>query len=390
MVKQRGAGRSRVQFSGKCGILNEFALLRVQYSPTLVHQTFLMTRSQTFVLLLLAVLSLTFTSCGSKAQGEAPKPGAAGGPLVVDGVVLVPRPLDNIVRSSGTVLASESVDLIAEAAGRVEQIAFREGAHVSKGDLLVKINDDDLQAQLKKTDLQIQLATEQEKRQKQLFGINGISQEQYDIALNQVNTLKADKENLIASIRKREIRSPFDGVIGLRYISEGSYVSPSTRIASVQKIDPLKVDFAIPEKYADDVRVGDPVTFSNDEANLNFTGKLYAIEPKIDPLTRTLQLRALCENRKETIFPGAYVQIELRLKKIADALLVPSQAIIPVLKGQSVMVKRNGVAASIPVQTGIRTASDVQILSGLRAGDTVLTTGLMQARPGSPVIVTVK
>ena len=356
----------------------------------LKHRTFLMTRPLSFPLLFIALFSLFFSSCGSKAQGEAPKQAGGGGPLVVDGVVLAPRPLDNIVRSSGTVLASESVDLIAEAAGRVEKIAFREGSHVSKGDLLVKINDDDLQAQLKKTELQIQLATEQEKRQKQLFGINGISQEQYDIALNQVNTLKADKENLTASIRKREIRSPFDGVIGLRYISEGGYVSPSTRIASVQKINPLKVDFAIPEKYADDVRVGDIVTFSNDEAKLNFTGKLYAIEPKIDPLTRTLQLRALCENRKETIFPGAYVQIELRLKKIADALLVPSQAVIPVLKGQSVLVKRNGVAVSVPVQTGIRTASDVQILNGLRAGDTVLTTGLMQARPGSPVVVTIK
>jgi membrane fusion protein (multidrug efflux system) len=346
----------------------------------------------THIIPVLAALSilLTLPSCTSKSQGDTPKAGASGAPMTVNGVIIVPQELDNVVRSSGSVLASESVDLVTEAAGRIEKIAFTEGTHVKKNDLLVKINDDDLRAQLKKTELQIQLASDQEKRQKQLYEINGISKEQYDIALNQVNTLKADRENLITSIRKREIRSPFDGIVGLRYISEGGYVSQTTRIASIQKINPLKVDFSIPEKYADDVRVGDIVEFSSDETHLDFTGKLYAIEPKIDPVTRTLQLRALCDNKNEKIFPGAYVQIELRLKKIPDALMIPSQAIIPVLKGQSILVKRKGVVVALPVKTGIRTASFVQILNGLNAGDTVLTTGLMQARPGMPVNVVIK
>ncbi len=349
-----------------------------------------MNKIQTILLLSALSFLLSLTSCSSKSQGDTPKAGPQGAPLSVNGVVIVPQELDNIVRSSGTVLASESVDLVTEAAGRIEKIAFTEGTHVKKNDLLVKINDDDLRAQLKKTELQIQLASDQEKRQKQLYEINGISKEQYDIALNQVNTLKADRENLVTSIRKREIRSPFDGIVGLRYISEGGYVSQTTRIASIQKINPLKVDFSIPEKYADDVRVGDLVEFSSDETHLDFTGKLYAIEPKIDPVTRTLQLRALCDNKNEKIFPGAYVQIELRLKKIPDALMVPSQAIIPVLKGQSILVKRKGVVVALPVTTGIRTASFVQILSGLNAGDTVLTTGLMQARPGMTVNVIIK
>ena len=341
-------------------------------------------------LFILFLSSLIISSCGSKSQDVVPRSSASTNVLTVSGVVIQPQALDNIVRSSGTVLASESVDLVAEAAGRIEKIAFKEGANVTKNALLVKINDDDLQAQLKKTQLQIQLASEQEKRQKQLFDINGISKEQYDISVNQVNTLKADRENLIASIRKREIRAPFEGRIGLRYVSEGSYVSSTTRIASIQKISSLKVDFSIPEKYSDDVTVGDLVEFSSDEAKLEFTGKLYAIEPKIDAATRTVQLRALCDNKNEKIFPGAYVQIELRLKKIPNALMVPSQAIIPVLKGQSILVKRNGVVVSLSVQSGIRTASFVQITNGISAGDTVLTTGLMQARPGMPVNVIVK
>jgi membrane fusion protein (multidrug efflux system) len=310
--------------------------------------------------------------------------------MSVDGVVVTPQPLDNVVRSSGTVLPSESVDLVTEAAGRIERISFHEGSHVRKNDILVKINDDDLQAQLRKTELQIQLASDQETRQQQLFDKNAISKEQYDIALNQVNTLKADRDNLLAAIRKREVRAPFDGIIGLRYVSEGGYVSQTTRIASIQKVNPLKVDFAIPEKYADQVALGDRVQFSSDEPKLEFAGKVYAIEPRIDPSMGTLQLRALCDNRSEKVTPGAYVHIELRLKQIPDALMVPSQAVIPVLKGQTVLVRKNGVVVSVPVKTGIRTATSVQITGGLSPGDTVLTTGIMQARPGMPVTVLVK
>ncbi|MEW5797799.1 MAG: efflux RND transporter periplasmic adaptor subunit [Bacteroidota bacterium] len=334
--------------------------------------------------------TLILSSCGSKSSNAASQPARQGSAMMVNGVILKPQPLDNVVRSSGTVLASESVDLIAEAAGRIEKILFKEGAHVQKNDLLVKINDDDLQAQLKKTELQIQLAVEQEKRQKQLYEISGISQEQYDIAVNQVNTLKADRDNLVSMIRKREIRAPFDGRIGLRYVSEGSYVSQTTRIASMQKIDLLKVDFSIPEKYSTQVAAGDVVQFNSEETKMKFSGKLYAIEPKIDPTTRTLQLRALVDNKNESILPGSYVQIELRLKQISDALMVPTQAVIPVLKGQSVFVQKNGIAVSVPVKTGIRTASAVQITEGLSAGDTIITTGLMQLRSGVPVVVAVK
>jgi membrane fusion protein (multidrug efflux system) len=330
------------------------------------------------------------SSCGSRNKDTAIKPIASGGPMVVEGVVLRSQPLDNIVRSSGTVLASESVDLIAEVAGRIVNISFIEGGHVKKGDLLAKINDDDLQAQLRKTELQIQLAADQEKRQKQLYDKNLISNEQYDISQNQLNTMRSDRDNLVASIRKTEIRAPFDGIVGLRYVSEGGYVSPTTHIASIQKINPIKVDFAIPEKYAGEVSVGDPVQLSNNETQLQFTGKLYAIEPKIDPTMGALKLRAICDNKSEKLFPGAYVHIELKLKQINNALMVPTQAVIPVLKGQTVLIRKNGVVVSNPVKVGIRTAANVQIISGLSEGDTVITTGIMQLRPGMPIKVTVK
>ncbi|MFI5252376.1 MAG: efflux RND transporter periplasmic adaptor subunit [Bacteroidota bacterium] len=334
--------------------------------------------------------SLLNISCSSKNSDTSAKPAPGGGPMMVKGVVLKPQVLENIVRSSGTVLASESVDLVAETAGRIDTILASEGAHVRNDELLLKINDDDLQAQLRKTNLQISLAADQEQRQKQLSEKNLISKEQYDITANQLFTLKADFDNLQASIRKKEIRAPFDGIFGLRYVSKGSYVSPTSRIASIQKINPLKVDFSIPEKYAGKVFIGDIIQCKNDELKLQFAGKLYAIEPKIDPATRTVQLRAMCENKSEKIFPGAYVQIDFHLKNIPDAIMVPTQVIIPVLKGQTVLIRRNGIVASVQVQTGIRTPSLVQITNGLAAGDTVITTGILQLRPGMPVNVVVE
>jgi membrane fusion protein (multidrug efflux system) len=337
-----------------------------------------------------AAVSLFLASCGSRMND--PRPGAPGAadPLSVSGMIAVPAPLENVVRSSGTVMASESVDLVAESAGRVEKIAFREGGHVRKGQLLVKINDDDLRAQLRKTDLQIELASDQEGRQRALLEKNAVSREQEDIALNQVNTLRADRDNLLSAIRKREVRAPFDGVAGLRYVSEGGYVTQSTRIASVQKLNPLKVDFTVPEKYAAQVATGDVVEFRGEESDLRFTGKLYAIEPKIDPSMGTLQLRALCDNSTGKIFPGAFVHIDLRLRRIENALVIPTQAVIPVFKGQTLLLRKNGLVLSVPVRTGIRTATGVQITGGIAPGDTVITSGILQLRPGAPVSVVVQ
>lgn len=331
-----------------------------------------------------------FTSCGSKAESPAARGGGGRNPgMTVSGVIVRPVPLDNVVNSSGTVLASESVDLAAEASGTVQAILFREAQHVKKHDLLVKINDQDLQAQLRKTELQMQLAADQAERQKQLFETGNTSKEQYDIAVSTHAAMKADIDNLLASIRRREIRAPFDGIVGLRYVSEGSYVSPTTRIASIQKINPLKVDFDVAEKYAGKVHVGDSVRFESDQTSLKFTGRVYAIEPQIEPSTRTVQIRALCDNRAEAIFPGGYVHVELRLRQSGGALMVPTQAIIPVLKGQTVFVRKNGVVVAVAVKTGLRTSSAIQITEGLTAGDTVLTTGILQVRPGMPVTVQV-
>lgn len=346
----------------------------------------------TAVIIIAAVIIIPKLSSDSKnSETNNPgSPGAGKSAMTVSGFVVQPHKLDNVVRTSGTVLAFEDVDLISETSGRVIKIYFTEGGHVSKGELLVKINDEDLQAQLKKTDLQIKLAESQQERQTQLLKINATSQEEYDIVMNQLGSMKADRDVIKAAINKTEIRAPFNGLIGLKYVNEGGYVSPSTRIASVQNINPVKVDFSIPEKYSDMVVKGDEVNFSSEATSQQFTGKVFAIEPKIDLNTRTLQIRAICDNKNEKILPGSFVKIELRLKETPDALMIPTQALIPVLKGQTVFVSKNGMAQSVPVKTGVRTDAEIQITEGISSGDTIITTGINSLKPNAPVKVLVK
>ncbi len=333
--------------------------------------------------------SIFLISCGKqKEQKNVQSPEKSI--MTVNGFIVKPEQLSNVIRTTGTILAFDEVELKAEASGRIIKIYFTEGSHVNKEDLLIKINDEDLQAQLRKNELQIKLTGDELSRQEQLLKINATSQQEYDIASNQLNSLKADKDFILSEIKKTEIRAPFNGVVGLRYVSEGSYVTPLSRIASIQNINPLKIDFSIPEKYSGVVNKGDIITFNSEGSTDNFTGKVFAIEPKIDLNTRTLQVRALCENKNEKIFPGSFAKIELQLKDTPDALMIPTQALIPVLKGQIVYVSKGGQAQSVPVKTGVRTDVKVQVTDGLAAGDTIITTGIMSLKPNTPVKVVVK
>jgi membrane fusion protein, multidrug efflux system len=335
--------------------------------------------------------SVLFFACNSKPD-DADTVGSPRGKsqkAQVEGFVIKGQSLPNEVRTSGTIVAFEEVELHPEATGRIQKIFFKEGSSVTKGQLLVKINDDDLQAQLKKARSGIRLSRQQLSRQDELLKINATSRQEHDIASNQLNSLLADEEVLMAAIAKTEIRAPFKGMAGLRYVSEGSYVTPATRIATLQNIDPVKVDFSIPERYANAVERNDEVSFSMEESGISFTGKVYAVEPKIDEATRTLKVRALCANSDGKIVPGSFVKVRLRLNEIKDALMVPSQSLMPVLKGQNIYIVKNGMAKAVPVKTGIRTEREVQVTEGLQPGDTVLTKGIISLKPDVPVQVKV-
>lgn len=293
--------------------------------------------------------------------------------------------LNNSVFTTGSILANEEVELRSEVSGKITKILFKEGSFVNKGDLLVKINDADLQAQLRKAESKVKLSAEKEARQKQLRDGNLISQEEYDNTLGELNVNQADFDLIKAQIDKTEIKAPFSGIVGLRSVSEGSYVTTSTVIARLQNFSNLKVDFSIPERYSASVKNGDELEFKISGSTNLFKAKVYAIDPKIDPGTRTLKIRAVCSSSYKELVPGAFAEVELNLKQINDAILIPTVAIVPELKGQSVYLYKNGVSVPQKVEVGIREAERVQITSGLSKGDTVITSGILQIRPNTKV-----
>jgi membrane fusion protein, multidrug efflux system len=307
--------------------------------------------------------------------------------LNVSGYIIRPEKFSEIRNSSGTLRPDEEVDLSFETSGKIINIKFTEGTRVKKGDLLAKINDRQLQAQLQKLLAQKKLTEAKEFRERSLLEKDAISQESYDQIVTELQTIEADINLIEARISETELRAPFDGIIGLRYLSEGSYATPSTKIAKLIKISPLKIEFSIPEKYASEIRIGYPVIFTVAGINNNFNATVYAVDPKIDIDTRTIVLRALYPNSREELKSGAFASITLVLSQIDNAVSIPTEALIPEMEGEKVFIYNSGKASTVKVQTGLRTESRIQITDGLHFGDTLLTTGILQLRQNLPVVL---
>lgn len=339
------------------------------------------------IIVVLAILAYPKVQGFFSSTEAAPAARSNSAPLAVEIFVVEPDTLDNNIFTTGTLISNEEVELASESSGIIHDIYLEEGAAVEEGDLLIKINDSDLQAQLNRAEFRLNLAEDREKRQQQLLEKGGISQEEYDATLNEVNVLRAEVNLIEAQIAKTEIRAPFSGRVGLKYVSDGSYISPTTRIATLQDIDPIKIDFSVPERYASQVRVGTKVRFTIQGVEDELIATVYAKEPRIDTETRTLQVRARSENPDGILLPGSFADLELTLNTIEGALMVPAISLVPELQGQKVFVLRDGVVQPQSVETGLRTERSVQITSGIQAGDTVLTTGLLQVRPGMNVTV---
>ncbi|MBL6449031.1 efflux RND transporter periplasmic adaptor subunit [Fulvivirga sp. 29W222] len=305
--------------------------------------------------------------------------------LPVTAIIANTTTLDNNLRSTGSLMANESVTLRSEVAGLVEKIYFKEGEHVKKGQLLIQLNDDEVRAEIEKLQFTRKLNEDIEYRQKQLLQREAISQEEYETALTTLNTTRADIKVRQVRLDKHQIRAPFSGVIGLRSVSVGSYLNPSDNIATLYSINPIKIDFSVPGKYLPQVNAGDKITFTTDAYEEPFSGKIYAIEPQIDPKTRSLKIRATSENDENKLLPGQFAKIQLTIDSYERTIMVPTEAIIPELNGKKVYVYQNGLAQTKHVETGIRTADKIQVTSGLSAGDTVITSGTLQLRQGTSI-----
>lgn len=324
------------------------------------------------------------------AGGKGGKGGKGGGrPLMVNGIVVKTVDFTNRLDVTGTIEANESVALRSEVSGLVTKINFVEGATVTKGALLVKINDRDIQAQLQDALTRQRLSATNENRSRQLLEKGAISQEEYDTSLADLQSFNAQTQLIRAQLAKTAIYAPFSGKVGLRSISVGEYLTPSTTIANLSSLNPLKVSFSVPEKYIGQIKQDTEVSFTTDGYTKTFKGRVFALEPAINAQTRTLQVKALVPNPNNELLPGSFAKIQLSLSTLKDAILIPNEAIVPVLKGKTVFVTRNGKAQQVPVEASTRTAENILITSGLKAGDTVLTTGAMAVKPDAAVKVTV-
>jgi membrane fusion protein (multidrug efflux system) len=336
--------------------------------------------------MLVIITGFVFQACSQKGgQASLQAPASASPELSVEGMIIKTERVDDKFYSTGTLLANEEVELRTEISGRITGIYFEEGSRVKKGQLLIKIDDSELKAQLKKLQIQQKLAESEEYRQQQLLKIEAVSQEEYDIALNQVNTLAAEVELLQSQIEKTSIYAPFSGTIGLRYASEGGYVTTANLIATMQQLDPIKVEFSVPERYAPQIKEGTIVRYEVTGFDEIFKAKVYAVESKIDVNTRTVRVRAQGANSHHQLRPGAFAQVEIVLSTYEDAILVPAEALVTELEGQKLFIAKDGKAKSQKVKTGIRTERLVQIVEGLAPQDTILLTGLMSVQEGAPL-----
>jgi len=324
---------------------------------------------------------------GGGKGGAGSGAGGANAKVPVTVYVVQPTSLADVVAATGSVIADEAVVIQSEIAGKITSLNFKEGQPVRKGQLLFTINAADIQAQLRKQEYNIKLYQDQEKRERTLLEKEYISRQEYEQSNNALLTAQADLQALRVTYAKANVRAPFDGVLGLRSVSVGAYVSPGTSIITLSRIRPVKIDFTVPGRYAQSVRVGDPITITDEATTKEYEAKVYAVNPQIDPASRTLAMRAIYPNNSKELRPGAFVRVKLQLGQVADALQIPTEAVIPNASGYTVFTVKGGKAAVQPVKIGIRSDKVIQITDGLAVGDTIIRTGILQVKEGNRVAI---
>ncbi|MBW4891154.1 efflux RND transporter periplasmic adaptor subunit [Mucilaginibacter sp. HMF5004] len=320
-------------------------------------------------------------AAASGGAGGGKKGKKGGGPVPVNVMIVKDTVFANAIDVTGSIAANEQVELRSETAGNITGIFFNEGQHVNKGQLLVKVYDQDLQASLKQIQVQIKLAEQTEYRNKILLSKQAISKEEYDISETSLNSYQAQAELIKAQIKKTEVRAPFSGIIGLRNISPGGYLSPQGSIATLVNIDPAKITFTVPERYLSLIHVGSKINFNVESSRDKFTGAVYAIEPNIDIESRSVTLRAKADNKNGALKAGAFAKIHFALDQIPKTILVPTEVVIPDIKGSNVYIAKNGTAVPRAIKTDTRTETKLQVVDGLKPGDSLIVSGIIQMRP---------
>jgi membrane fusion protein (multidrug efflux system) len=333
---------------------------------------------------------LLLASCGNKDKKSSAQPQANTAPpaLPVEAYIAKPLSISDNIEVPGTILPFESTEIHPEISGRVVLLNVKEGTFVNKGTLLAKIYDGDLQAQLKKLQVQLDIARQTESRSSQLLKIQGISQQDYDLSLLNVNNIQADIEITKAGISKATILAPFSGKLGLKNISPGAFVTPSTIITTIGQVNQLKLQFAVPEKYGSQIKNGQDIQFTIDGSDNTYHAAVSATEVSIEENSRSLLIRAVVKGNDPLLLSGGFAKVKIILGKNENAIMIPNSAIVPQGRKKQAYVYHGGKAAAIDITTGVRDSANIEVVSGLKPGDTILTTGLMFLRPGSDVKLT--
>ncbi|MEO5685350.1 MAG: efflux RND transporter periplasmic adaptor subunit [Chitinophagaceae bacterium] len=331
----------------------------------------------------IVVLIITAIACKGKPE---PVKSKEAPPTVVDVIIASPQGISNTVEANGSVVANEFVELHPEVSGRITYLNVPEGRSIAKGTVVARINDADLQAQLSKTRVQLDLAQKTEERYKKLLDVSGLNQADYDNVLNQVNGFKADLQYTQTLIDKTVIRAPFSGVLGLRQVSPGAFVTASSIIVTIQQVSQVKIDFTIPEEYSNMIKKGNLVDVEVDAAQqVRKKAMVIATEPQVNLSTRNIKVRAILQDG--TANPGAFVKVFVDAGGSKKSVMIPTNSIIPDDKNSQVILVRSGTASFVNVKTGIRESNNVEILSGIEPGDSVVVTGVLFARPKAPLKV---
>ena len=332
-----------------------------------------------FLTFIAIVVTLSLTACNSKPKAPEVRPNP---PTVVDVIIAAPKIVNRNIEVNGTVVANEFVELRPEVSGRLTYLNIPEGNRVAQGTILARVNDADLKAQYAKTQVQLELAQQTEDRYKQLLAVNGINQSEYDNIVSQVSGYKADLNYTQALIDKTVIRAPFSGVLGLRQVSPGAYVTPTNIIATLQQVDRIKIDFTIPEEYGSYIKKGGMIDIEIDAVTSNRRkAQIIATEPQVNQTTRNLKVRAVLPPGQGN--PGAFAKVYVQSAVDKKAIMVPTNSIIPDDKNKQLILVKDGIASFVNVITGVRESDNVEIVSGVNIGDTIVVTGVLFARPKS-------
>lgn len=327
----------------------------------------------------------TRTASGPQAGGSGLGAAAKQPPLPVDIFIIKPTLINEKIEVSGSLLANETTEIHPEISGRLVELNIAEGKFVGKGALLAKIYDGDLQAQLRKLQVQLDIAKTNEERASQLLKIQGISKADYDASVLNVNNIRADIEITRAGITKTEIRAPFSGRLGLKYISPGAFVTPLTVVTSISQVNKLKLQFSVPEKYGSEIKNGQSVSFMVNGSAKTFSASVMATETAIGEDTRSLSVRALVSNGDPALIPGSFASVQMILGNNPNAIMIPNSAVLPQGRKKQVFLFKDSKALPMEITTGMRDSANVQVLTGLFPGDTLITSGLLFLRPGVDV-----